>query len=109
MATGSRTDVWKYVNPDLPTEPAIPILEDPPNADDYATLSATAKETFKFLYQLWKDRMIQVSKTREVLELIQIHITKTVSTSRFDILFRNSFINSYFFIYSAFPGGVCKT
>ena len=76
MATGSRTDVWKYVDSDLPTEPAIPNLEDPPNADDYATLSASAKETFKFLYQLWKDRIIQVSKTREVLELIQIYATR---------------------------------
>ena len=52
MATGSRTDIWKYVNPNLPTEPAIPKLEDPPNANNYATLSADEKETFKFLYQL---------------------------------------------------------
>jgi hypothetical protein len=80
MATGGRTDVWKYVNPDLPAEPAIPKLEDPPNADTYATLSADDKKTFKFSYQLWKDRMTRVTKTREVLELLQIHITKTVST-----------------------------
>jgi hypothetical protein len=50
MAIGGRTNVWKYVDPNLPTEPAIPTLEDPPNADNYATLSVDDKETFKFLY-----------------------------------------------------------
>src|SRR5579871_6591247 len=80
MATGSRTDVWKYIDPDLKAQPAIPILEDPPNADGYGALTADAKEAFKFSYQLWKDRMALITKTREVLESIQNHITKTVST-----------------------------
>jgi len=80
MATGSRSDVWKYIDPGLPAEPAIPELEDQPNADGYGTLSADDKEAFKFTYQLWKDRMTLTTKTREVLASIQTHITKTVST-----------------------------
>ena len=52
MATGSRSYVWKYIDSSLPAEPAIPKLEDPPNADSYRALSADEKEAFKFSYQL---------------------------------------------------------
>jgi hypothetical protein len=79
MATGGRTDVWKYIDPNLPAKLAIPKLEDPPNANNFATLSADDKENFKFSYQLWKDRTARTSKTKELLESIQNHITKTVS------------------------------
>ncbi len=52
MAIGNQTDVWKYIDPSLPAEPAIPKLEDLPNANGYGALAAEAKEAFKFSYQL---------------------------------------------------------
>src|SRR5271169_837153 len=68
-------DTWKYINPDLNTEPVIPIRPEKPtpwNVNPPRTslleLDATEKETFKLLLVAYKEN---IAVAKQVLETIQ--------------------------------------
>ena len=55
-------DTWKYIDPDLNTEPIVPNRPEKPNPQDVnpsktslLTLNAEEKETFKLLLSMYKE------------------------------------------------------
>jgi hypothetical protein len=58
IASASKRDVWKFINPLLNAEPTLLTLADPPIATSVVTkkttlakLTADERETYKLIYQ----------------------------------------------------------
>jgi hypothetical protein len=93
MASAGKRDVWKFIDPTLNMEPTLPTLADPPTATTIAAekttlveLTAEERDTYKVLYQTWKDDNARISSQLEALGKIQDHIINNISVDNIKII-----------------------
>ena len=93
MAFAGKRDVWKFINPTLNMETTILTLADPPTATIIAAekttlveLIAEERDTYKVLYQTWKDDNARISSQLEALGKIQDHIINNISVDNIKII-----------------------
>jgi len=67
IASASKRDVWKFINPSLDVKPTLPTLAKPPTATSIVAkkttlvkLTANKRDTYKLLYQTYKDNNIRI-------------------------------------------------
>jgi hypothetical protein len=87
MSTTSGRDAWRYINPDLPTEPQLPeIPEDPspesiaPTKQTVAQLDKGELERYEFLYQDVQYAAARVTETLEIIGRVHEYINSSVSS-----------------------------
>ena len=83
-----RGDVWKYINPDLPQDPAVPPRPVKPtpdlvNADKLTILDLdlVERETYKLLLADYKEELVVVKQIHDSLQAVRTHIVTTVSAT----------------------------
>lgn len=80
-------DIWGYINPDLDTEPVVPIRPEKPapqevnsSKNSIVALDPTEKETFKILLSVYKEDLAKANKVLDTIQAVRTYIVKTVST-----------------------------
>jgi hypothetical protein len=80
-------DIWKYINPELDTEPVVPNRPEKPtpqeinpNKPSILGLDAAEKETFKLLLSVYKEDLAIAKQVLDTIQTVRNHIVKTVST-----------------------------
>ena len=93
IASASKRDIWKFIDPSLTAEPTLPTLADRPTATSVVAekttlveLTADERDTYKLLYQTWKDDNIRISAQLEALGKIQDHIINNISMDNIKII-----------------------
>ena len=93
MASAGKRDVWKFINPSLDTEPTLPTLAKPPIATSVIAkkttlveLTADERETYKLLYQAYKDDNLRISTQLKALSKIQDNIINNISSNNIKII-----------------------
>jgi hypothetical protein len=93
MASAGKRDVWKFIDPSLNAEPTLPTLADPPTATSIvaekttlAELTADERETYKLMYQAYKDDNLRISTQLKALGKIQDHIINNISSDNIKII-----------------------
>ena len=68
IASAGKRDVWKFIDPSLNTKPTLLTLADPLTAISIvakktmlAKLTANERETYKLIYQAYKDNNLRIS------------------------------------------------
>jgi len=68
IASAGKRDVWKFINPSLTAEPTLLTLVEPLTATSVVAkkttlvqLTADERETYKLLYQAYKDNNLRIS------------------------------------------------
>jgi hypothetical protein len=81
-------DTWKYIDPDLNTEPIVPNRPEKPNPQDVnpsktslLTLNTEEKETFKLLLSMYKEDLAIAKQVLDTIQTVRNHIVTTVSTT----------------------------
>ena len=80
-------DTWKYINPDLDTEPIVPNRPEKPTPQEVnpaktslLALDALEKETFKLLLSMYKEDLAIAKQVLNTIQTVRNHIVTTVST-----------------------------
>jgi len=80
-------DTWKYINPDLDTEPVIPSRPEKPTPrsinpakNSLLELDAIEKETFKLFLADYKEELVVAKQILDNIQNVRNHIVTTVST-----------------------------
>jgi len=80
-------DTWKYLDPDLNTEPIVPTRPEMPKPKDVnpvkttlLELDAAEKETFKLLITMYKEDLAIAKQVLDTIQTVRNHIVTTVST-----------------------------
>ena len=81
-------DTWKYLDPDLETEPVVPnrpVMPTPkdvnPTKTSILALDAAEKETFKLLLTIYKEDLAIAKQVLDTIQTVRNHIVTTVSTN----------------------------
>ena len=68
IAFASKRDIWKFIDPSLNAKPTLLTLADPLTATSVvakkttlAKLTANKRETYKLIYQAYKDNNLKIS------------------------------------------------
>ena len=68
IASTGKRDIWKFIDPSLNTKPTLLTLADPLTAISIvakktmlAKLTANERETYKLIYQAYKDNNLKIS------------------------------------------------
>ena len=74
MASTSKRDIWKFIDPSLHAKPTLPTLADPPTATSVVAkkttlveLTANERDAYKLLYQNYRDDNLRISTQLEAL------------------------------------------
>jgi len=74
IASASKRDIWKFIDPSLTAEPTLPTLAKPPTATSVVTkkttlvkLTANERDAYKLLYQSYRDNNLKISTQLEAL------------------------------------------
>jgi hypothetical protein len=77
IASAGKRDIWKFIDPSLDAEPTLPTLVEPLIATSVVAkkttlveLTADERETYKLLYQAYKDDNLRISTQLEALSKI---------------------------------------
>jgi len=80
-------DTWKYMDPDLPAEPDVPIrsvMPTPQSVNPAKTtlleLDPAEKESFKILLSMYKEDLATSKQVLDTIQTVRTHIAATVST-----------------------------
>ena len=80
-------DTWKYINPDLNTEPVIPRRPNKPTPQSInpaktslLELDAIEKETYKLFLADYKEDLAVAKQVLNTIQTVRNHIVTTVST-----------------------------
>ena len=86
IAFASKRDVQKFINPSLDAEPTLLTLVEPLIATSIVAekttlvkLTADERETYKLLYQAYKDNNLRISTQLKALSKIQDYIINNIS------------------------------
>ena len=84
MADGG--DIWIYINPDLQTEPVIPIRPNRPTPQDVnvnkttvVELDPAERDIYKVLLSVYKEDLANTNKILDTIQAVRTHIVTTVS------------------------------
>ena len=93
MAFAGKRDVQKFINPSLNAEPTLLTLAKPLIATfvvakktTLVELTADERETYKLLYQAYKDDNLRISTQLEALSKIQDYIINNISSNNIKII-----------------------
>ena len=82
-------DTWRYMNPDLPSEPAVPIRPIMPTPTDINPAKTTLleldlaeKESFKIMLSMYKEELVIAKQVLNNIQAVQTHIVATVSIKK---------------------------
>ena len=80
-------DTWKYLDPDLDTEPIVPSRPGKPtpqdvnpDKDSVLDLDLDEKEIFKLLLTVYKEDLAIAKQVLDTIHVVRKHIVTTVST-----------------------------
>src|SRR4030081_3639738 len=80
-------DTWKYLDPDLDTEPIVPNRPGKPTPQEVNPAKASIleldlaeRETFKLLLSMYKEDLAIAKQVLDTIQAVQKHIVTTVST-----------------------------
>ena len=81
-------DTWRYLNPDLDTEPVVPKRPEKPTPRDVnpaktslLELDQTEKETFKLLLADYKENLAVAKQILDTIQTVRNHVVTTVSSN----------------------------
>ena len=81
-------DTWKYLDPDIDTEPAVPnrpVMPSPKDVnqekDSLLALDAAEKETYKLLLTVYKEDLAIAKQVLDTIQAVRKHIVTTVSAN----------------------------
>jgi hypothetical protein len=81
-------DVWKYINPDLESEPVIPSRPEKPSAKDVnpnktttVLLTPTELDMYKVLLTEYREDLATVKQVLDTLQLVRNYVVTTVSVT----------------------------
>mgnify|MGYP003622956889 CR=1 FL=1 len=81
-------DAWRYMDPDLSTEPVIPSRPNLPTPSDVSPtnttlrdLDAQEKETFKLMLSVYKEDLAIAKQVLDTIQTVRNHLVTTVSTT----------------------------
>src|SRR5271155_1631553 len=81
-------DVWKYINPDLENEPAIPSRPEKPTAKDVnpaksstTSLTTTELDMYKVLLTEYREDLATVKQVLDTLQTVRNHVVTTISVT----------------------------
>src|SRR5438067_8113837 len=81
-------DVWKYIDPDLELEPAVPSRPEKPSPKDVnpakttlLTMDAVERESFKLLLLMYKEDLAEAKQVLDAIQIVRNYIVTTVSTN----------------------------
>ena len=81
-------DTWKYLDPDIDTEPAVPnrpVMPSPKDVnqekDSLLALDAAEKETYKLLLTVYKEDLAIAKQVLNTIQAVRKHIVTMVSAN----------------------------